>query len=110
MAAYPDMPLAAKERTLNNDRLALFAISDWLEKEISSIIKDINAVLEKIKVPTLLLMSNLEAESEEYQLMNKSKDVIPDAKLIHFEDFTHVDIFADSDRVLPHIKEFLNSI
>ncbi|MHA2170952.1 MAG: alpha/beta fold hydrolase [Candidatus Kariarchaeaceae archaeon] len=101
---------ASKERIFTTDRHALKAIADWCVKEIPFIIKEISSTIDKINVPTLILMSNMGEDAEEYQILKKAESVISGSRLIHFEDLNHGEIFRHSDRILPYIKEFLSSI
>ena len=110
VAEWEGLTPATKERILANDRQALKAIAEWLAEEMPSMIKEINAVVDKINVPTLILMSNLKEDSEEYQLLRKSETAIPRASLIDFKDLDHIGLFTNSDKVLPHINKFLRSI
>ncbi|MHA2249065.1 MAG: alpha/beta fold hydrolase [Candidatus Kariarchaeaceae archaeon] len=98
-----------KDRFLSNDKLALKVFAGWLANDLPSIIKEIDEIINEVNLPTLLLMSNFEKDSKEYALMLKSANVIPGVKFIHFEDLGHLDIFTESERILPYIKEFLSS-
>ena len=80
VASMTDLTPSQKNLILANDRQALFAISDWLSEEISSMIDDIDEIINHINAPCLLLMSNLEKYTVEHKLMKKCADVIPNAK------------------------------
>ncbi|MBW8012300.1 MAG: alpha/beta hydrolase [Chloroflexi bacterium] len=96
-----------KERWLSNDLKALNAISDWVVKDNQLIINLVDSVISEINIPCLVLMSNLPEESDEYILLKKTVDLIPNAEFAHFNELSHFELFFRSDLVLPKIKKFL---
>ena len=105
-----DVTPADKSRLLNNDRLALLALTDWVEKDIQDILDFVDTAIDLIDLPCLVFMSGLPDDSDEYRLLKKTADTIPDATLIEFNNLTHMDLHKRSDLVLPHIINFLDEV
>lgn len=102
---------ARKERFIANDKQALHALQEWLTVDILHVIENIEDVIERINQPCLFLQSGaVEEGSDEFRLINKSVSVIQNAKLIKFEELSHLEIFARSQFALPHIKYFLATL
>ncbi|MDH5507331.1 MAG: alpha/beta hydrolase [Anaerolineae bacterium] len=101
---------APKERWLKNDLEALAAIGDWVEQDIQSIIQLVDTVIDDIRVPCLVLMSNLPEDSDEFKLLNKTAATVPHAQSEEFNELSHLELYFRSDLVLPKIKEFLQKI
>lgn len=99
-----------KKMLLSNDRQALVAISEWVDKEIQVMIDLIDDAIENINTPCLLLVSNLPKESDEYRLLKKSAELIPGANSITFKDLNHITLHKRSNIVLPYILDFLSSL
>jgi pimeloyl-ACP methyl ester carboxylesterase len=96
-----------KERLYSNDRKAINAIADWMEREIREMMKLVEDAIEKLNVPSLVLMSNLPEESGEFALLNRTANEIPNAELAKYGDLSHLGLFIRGDLTLPKIKEFL---
>ncbi|MDH5404793.1 MAG: alpha/beta hydrolase [Candidatus Heimdallarchaeota archaeon] len=98
-----------KEIISTFDRQPIKAIANWMESEIDKIITEVDSIIDDIKVPTLLFMSHHEQNTDEYRLIKKSEKTIEKSRLIHFEDYSHFDIFEKSENITPHIIKFLKS-
>lgn len=101
---------AQKERWLANDLEAFYAIADWVEREVQLIINLVDTVIKEINVPCLVLMSNLPEESDEFRLLKKTVDLVPNAEFAQFKELSHFELFLRSKFVLPSIKKFLANV
>lgn len=92
---------------LQNDPEALKAFGTWIDEETPATKDMIYSMIEKSSLPTLILMSNLKNESEVYKLFIKLKEKNPNAKLVQLTELSHLELFTNSEKVLPKIKDFL---
>lgn len=95
------------ERYLDNDMEALNAIAGWVERDSQAIIDLVDSTIGDIEVPCLVLMSNIPEDSDEFRLLHKTVALVPQADFVEFKELSHFPLFLRSDKVLPHIKQFL---
>ena len=105
-----DATPADKSRLLNNDRLALLALTEWVEKDIQDILDFVDSTIDLIDLPCLVFVSGPADDSDEYRLLKKTADTIPDAIFIEFKNLTHRGLHKRIDLVLPHINHFLEGV
>jgi pimeloyl-ACP methyl ester carboxylesterase len=64
-------------------------------------------VLAKINVPTLLFAGSLDPVHPNTQ---KAAAEIPDARFVSITGFGHIQCYAHSNLVIPHVKKFLMEV
>jgi hypothetical protein len=70
----------------------------------------IKKLVKTINVPCLVVTSEYEAGSEEFELLKLTAESIPNAMLITKADFTHPEILIRNDEIIPHVREFLSGL
>jgi len=97
----------SKERFLANDLEALKAMADWMEREEQEMTNLVSMVIEEINIPCLVLTSNMPEDSDDFLLLKKTAERIPNAELATYGDLSHIGLFIRGDLTLPKIKAFL---
>jgi len=100
-------PEPLRNRLLKVDRAKYLPITDFATREVPSIITRIKRLVKTIEVPCLVITSEYEEGSEEFELLKLTADSIPGAILVTKTDFNHPEILIRSDEIIPHVKEFL---
>jgi pimeloyl-ACP methyl ester carboxylesterase len=108
--SYLQSSMDKRTHLSEDERQALMAVATWMAADIRDIIDQIDEVIGEIKVPTLLLTSDLPEDSQEFRLAAKSAAIIPGTSLITFGGINHKELFNRSAEVLPHILKFLAEV
>ncbi|MFX0077870.1 MAG: alpha/beta fold hydrolase [Candidatus Hermodarchaeota archaeon] len=103
-------PHPIRERLLKVDKEKYLLMVGSLGKAVPKILERINKLIQHAKTPCLVITSEYEGHSEDFELMKKTANSISDSVLITKKGFTHQDILIRSDEIIPHIKEFLNDL
>jgi pimeloyl-ACP methyl ester carboxylesterase len=103
-------PPPIRERLLKVDKEKYLIIIGFIASELPKIIERINNLIQHVKIPCLVITSEYEGESEDFELLKKTAESISGSVLITKEGFTHQDILIRSEEIIPHIKEFLNDL
>jgi pimeloyl-ACP methyl ester carboxylesterase len=102
-----DISPAHKDRFLANDKTAINAIIERKVIENLETFNLANEVVKQFDIPYLVLTSNIDEEEDWVILLKKTASEIPNAKMITFEEFTHIELLIRSDMTLPIIEDFL---
>jgi pimeloyl-ACP methyl ester carboxylesterase len=97
------MPTVRKAQMLNNDVTAIVTMMLTSQLEWPPAVD----VLPKINVPVLLFAGSLDPVHPNTQ---KAGQLIPGARFVSIEGFGHVQCYAHSDLVIPHVREFLSEL
>ena len=99
------------ERTLSNDKSALYALIEWLSVDVNNMIDEISSAIDTIEIPCFFIQSNaIKDGPEEYALIQKAVQTIDNAKEEKFEELNHGTVLFKSEFVLPVIKDFLDTV
>ncbi|MFX1300155.1 MAG: alpha/beta fold hydrolase [Promethearchaeota archaeon] len=103
-------PPPIRERLLKVDKKKYLLMVSSLGSEISNILERINNLIQQVNIPSLVITSEYEGDSEDFELLKKTANSIAGSVLITKEGFSHQDILIRSDEIIPHIKEFLKDL
>jgi pimeloyl-ACP methyl ester carboxylesterase len=104
---FPD---SIRERLLKVDRAKYMPITDFATREAPSVIKSIKKFVKTVKFPCLVITSEYEEGSEDFELLKLTADSIPGSTLITKAGFSHPEILIRSDEIIAHVKEFLDGL
>jgi hypothetical protein len=92
---------------LKVDRGSYLPITEFATREAPSIIERIENLVQSVQVPCLVITSEYEGESDEFNLLKLTADSIPESVFVTKSGFSHPEILIRSDEIIPHIREFL---